>query len=366
MELPIGLENCKEEKAVFTTHRVSGLVAALALSICSACAGSPVSGTKSFSPVSGEAPVQQSRIAVSSVGAGLAPHVERLDQSSRMDVRLRGHAPARKLYVSDFGTGEIDVFQAKTYQLIGTISNGITDPNGMWVDSVGDLYAANSPNSPSQPGAYVAEYKPGNSSPLCTYSAGLADPVTVTTDRSGDVYVADWNFGSSGFVDRYTQCGQTISTQYVIDGSPGGVAVDAAGNLFVLYNSHATGAGALEEFPAGSTNPTMLKARVHYAAGLILGGKGDLLASDQGGSRGFSTLDRIAPPYNRVNHLYRGFGDAFRASLSKNGELLFVADPKDGEVHVLDYPSGKTVTTLGSANGLVEPAGVAASPDLTP
>lgn len=53
-------------------------------------------------------------------------------------------------------------------------------------------------------GPTVIEYAPRGSVPICIYSSGLSNPIYVTTDDEGNVYVSDfWLY--TGYLDKYKQ-----------------------------------------------------------------------------------------------------------------------------------------------------------------
>jgi len=70
----------------------------------------------------------------------------------------------------------------------------------------------------------------------------------------------------------------------------------------------------------------------------------------------------IAKPYTAITKTITGFTDPFHVALNEANGLMFVADPGAADVAVDKYPSGTAVKTLGSANGLSDPYGVAALP----
>lgn len=265
-------------------------------------------------------------------------------------VRTPHHRVEKDLFVSNFST-EVVVLKNKTYSEVGTISSGIGDADGVWVDNKGNLYVAN------VTGPNVLEFKPGSSTPNCTYSSGLVDPINVTTDTAGNVYIADFNkLQNPGYVDEFPQCSNTMSKQWSVSSGPEGVAVDKSGDLFVAY--FGSSGGNFEEFKGGSSTPTPLGAFVGSPAGLILDNHSNLIADDQAGN-----IDVIAPPYSSVTTLESGLSDPFHVSLNKKETLLFNANAGAGTVTVYKYPAGTLVTTLGSSNGLSGAAGVSDSPD---
>jgi serine/threonine-protein kinase len=236
--------------------------------------------------------------------------------------------------------------------MVGDITSGLSGADGVFVDKKGNVYAAN------YIGADVTEYKKGKGSPSCTYSSGVVDPVNVTTDSAGNVYVADYNNGQNpGYIDVFPQCGNTISRQYDVNYGPEGVAVDKSGDLFVAYfgtNYH----GFFEEFKSGSSSPTPLGATVGSPGGLILDKNGNLIADDQRGS-----IDVIAPPYSSATVLVNGLSGPLHCSLNQKENLLFNANDGSSTVTVYTYPSGSLVTTIGTSNGIDYAFGVGESPD---
>jgi hypothetical protein len=254
----------------------------------------------------------------------------------------------RRLFVSNLGNAVI-VLNNKAYKQVGEITTGVNDSDGVWADHLGNVYVANIL------GKNVTEYKRGSGSPTCTYSSKLHDPINVTTDDAGDVYVADFNFQRKpGYIYKYAQCSNTVATRYTIDKGPEGVAVDKSGNLFVSYYNG--GIGGFEEFIAGSIVPIVLQAVVGSPGGIVLDNNQNIIADDQTGE-----IDIIAPPYRSAVPLVTGLNLPFHDALNKTETLLFSANYGSATVTVYSYPSGTLVTTLGSSNGISVAEGVADS-----
>lgn len=288
------------------------------------------------------------RTGVDSRFAGPGAALSRLANPPR---RHRRSKVEKDLFVSD----EMNtVFELKngTYTEVGTITNGIDTSDGVWVDKKGNVYVAN------VDGKDVTEYKKGHSTPIiCTYSSGLVDPINVTTDTAGNVYVVDFNdLNNPGHIDKFAQCSNSVAKQYNVDEGPEGVAVDASGDIFVSY--FGSQGGNFEEFKAGSTTPTPLGAFVTSPGGLVLDKNGVLIADDQ-----FGNIDLIAPPYSSTTLFASGLSDPFHDSLNKAETLLFDANHGDGTVSVFSYPSGTLQTTITSANGIDGAEGVGESPN---
>jgi DNA-binding beta-propeller fold protein YncE len=320
--------------------KVASILSA-ALSLCAITAGCAPTDT-TYAPPSGIA-LRDSGIdprfdaAPPSVLSRLAPHVNA--------VRARG------LFVAD-SPGQVVELALKSYKHIAEITDGLTNVDGNWIDSKGNLYVANIDKN-------VVEYARGASSPSCTYSAGLIDPIAVTTDSAGNVFIVDYDPGGSGYVNEYPQCTDSVSKQYAIalGHGPEGVAVDSAGDIFVSY-SDSHGFGEFVEFKGGSSTPTHLRDKIIAPAGLIVDRHGNLIADDQDGR-----IDVIPPPYRNGKSIAFTLPLPFHCSLNKAENLLFNANVGAGDVTVYSYPSGQLLTTLGPQNGINSAVGVAAAPD---
>ena len=273
-----------------------------------------------------------------------------------IEARLRPAAAkaGKDLYVAD-DASSVFLFKNKSYKPDGTITNGVSDTNSVWVDRSGNVYVANLET------VNITEFAPGASTPSCTYASGLIDPVNVTTDSKGNVYVADFNFyAKTGYIDVFPQCTDSIAKQYPIKHGPEGVAVDDRGDIFVsFFNKQKR--GAFEEFVRGDSTGKLLAASVASPGGIILDKQRDIIADDQRGA-----IFRIPPPYTTVSGIVSGLFDPFRVALSKDEKTLFSANSGSGTVTIYAYPSGTLTRTLGPADGLDGADGVSQNPNDTP
>ena len=326
-------------------------MSALAVGVLAGCSGSGSSSMSSIVPSS-----HSVRQAVSRDMTGVAPkYLE--------SIRLGGaHVPAtrpgpdtggKRLAVSDFGTGAVEVLNLITYAPEYTVTTGLSGPDGDWYDQAGNLYVGN------YGGVGIQEYPAGGTSPSFTYTSGLTDPIGVTTDESGNVYAADF------LGDTVSEFAQGVNAQtYVcpVAGAPENIAVKENGKVFVGLNFTAGGAGVVE-FPAGLSscgNEVTLISSLSFIGGMQLDNNNNLVVEDQL----CPCVDIIDKPnYNTVNHqITAGFSDPFHLALNRYNTLLYVADVGNANVQVLTYPGGSPVTTLNGANGLSDPAGVATHP----
>jgi hypothetical protein len=252
-----------------------------------------------------------------------------------------------ELYVSDFGTGRVEMLRNGTYKKVGAIARGLNGPDGNFVDTHGNFYVAN------WAGRDIAEYAPGSSSPSHTYSAGMTDPVNVSVDSAGSVYEADFN---GAFVNEYAQGRNNVIASCAPGAQVSGVAVDKLGDVFVAYGAN------IAEYKSGldGCNQKALKVSLGFAGGMVFDKNDNIIVCDQLGP----TVDVIAPPYSAVTRtIGSGFTEPLNVTLDKENRLAFVADDAAKTVTVIDYASGKNVVRLGRADGLLQPSAAVDRPN---
>jgi hypothetical protein len=327
---------------------VTAAIALASAGVIAGCSGNGSTSSQSVMPTNGT----QSRV-MSHEGTGVAPkYLTMLHFGAGLPAVRPDLGHPKFLAVSDFGSGAVEVLN-RSFGLHNTITNGLNGPDGDWYDQAGNLYVAN------YNGIDVQEYPPNGSSPSFTYTAGLGDPINVTTDEAGNVYVADYNFGGTGFVNEYAQGSNSVMNTCTVGGAPEGIAVGETGAVFLSYNNGG-GTANIAEFKHGlaGCHATVLGVALNFAGGMQIDNHKNLVACDQTAG----AVDIIAPPYSSVTSSITGFFDPFHVALNKTNTLVFVADVANANVPVDNYPSGSNVTTLGAANGISDPAGVATNP----
>ena len=172
------------------------------------------------------------------------------------------------LYVSSYGGGYVDIYDLKGHVENrlpeGTITAGLSGPQGMAVDRSLNLYVANTGNDT------VTVYRPGSNRPSVTYSLGLDQPVGVAVGRDGTVYVA--NLGDT--VVEYTD-GRTTPARTLSIGAPVDCALDKENNLYVTYS------GGIEEFAPGSRTGTQLGMRLSAPRGIQIDRYDNIVVANQ-------------------------------------------------------------------------------------
>lgn len=344
---------------------VTAATAVIATALLAACSGGASQGTSTGLPSTG---VSQSKGLSDLARTGVAPKFLK-DIGHPRAAKQRGVSPdsfgMRHIWVTDFGTGAVDIVKYNTWAGQGSFTTSMNGPDGDWVDKSTmnpDLYVAN------YNGPYITEYsnaKTGNPPTLAyTYSTGMADPVDVTTDKLGNVYEADYNYTvqGGGYVNEYAHMSNTVVASCSPGGNVEGVAVDKHGNVFVAWNNFSNEAGSITEYAGGlaGCNGTVLPITFGFLGGIALDKiTGNLIVCDQTGPN-FSgaAVDVVGyPSYSSITGtLGSGYTDPFHVTIDMANDKAYVADLSLGSVQVLHYPSGTNITTLGSANGITQAA----------
>jgi hypothetical protein len=260
------------------------------------------------------------------------------------------------LYVADQGPNAIDIFSEKgtNQQPIGQITDGVSGPDGIFVDHKRNLYVCNFGNDT------VTVYPPGATSPSETLT-GSSSPIDVVVDKSGNVFVSNFNGSSNGKVLEYLK-GQTTPSKTIVQFGAGsfseGLGFDKQGDLYVAFNS--AGGGVLEFTPSNPSG-TNLGIRVGYVGGMTIDKAGDILLVDQN----LPGVDVFAPGQTTPSHQYKPSALVFDLALDKKNKNLYVSDAfQPPSVNELSYPAGTVVDTI---TGTLQSAfGVATSPEGSP
>ncbi|HVR45861.1 MAG TPA: hypothetical protein VMT95_04410 [Candidatus Binatia bacterium] len=240
----------------------------------------------------------------------------------------------KDLFVGEFVSSAkslIQIYQNGTFKKLGQIKQGISSPDGLWVDSHG-LYVANNL------ARSITQYSYLTSMPF-TYKAGMSSPIAVTTDRLGDIFEADY----TGYINEYYQQANFVVKKCSVVAAPTGVATGTTGEVvFAAYYSG--NVGHIVEF-------TDFDACKHKVLGVRLGQTGamavdkhDDIILTQPYNR---AVDIIKPPYNTVSgHLGSHWGFPSDVKINAANTRAWVLDSDTGDVVEVDYPSGKVVGTL--------------------
>jgi len=247
------------------------------------------------------------------------------------------------VFVSDSSAGIVKIFGAEGEPAVGLASTEISgfnfcgEPSGVAVD--------NAAGSPSKGVLYVADIcnnavKKLTLNPATeeyelvgelSASPSLSEPLDVTVDTHGNVFVADW--GSSSIVEFSSTGTETgrIDTSSLFH--PSSVAVDSLGDLFVqgygidtsVYKWQANGSGQIE----ASTVPTLIVAAPN--SGVAVDPSTDQLYT----AREDHVEQYDALSGSKVTEFGSGFlGSSERLAADATTDEVLVADKGDGHVEI--------------------------------
>ncbi len=133
---------------------------------------------------------------------------------------------AGNIYIADFGSNSLKKWTAATQQ-ISTLASGFNEPSGLAIDAAGNIYIADRANS-------VVKKWAASTSQVSILISGLNSPSGVAIDSAGNVYVGDQGNGSGGYVEEWNAATQQVSTvlsssQLGYDVTPNRIALDTAG-----------------------------------------------------------------------------------------------------------------------------------------
>jgi DNA-binding beta-propeller fold protein YncE len=296
---------------------------------CAGCSGGAVPGGQTLGPASPGA--------VQSVRHGwISPAAKKL----------------KLLYVSDYTQNLILIYQqgATGNGPIGEILDGVSQPQGIAVDSSGTLYVANEGNNT------IAEYPAGSTSPSMTLSTDITSPLDVTVDSKGVIYVIE---GSSDLVVEFKPGSDTPDAVVsIVHPSEGTNAKND--DLFVTHNQSSV--GRVDQCKPLKTKCKDLGIGVEFAQGIALDLKGNLLVGDYFGG----VIDIYAPGTNTpFRTIPTPEEEPGKLAFDSNDATLYMADPANFTVRLIDYASGDQITsfTFGSGDEL---EGVALFPGQKP
>ena len=198
------------------------------------------------------------------------------------------------VYIAD--TGNSQILELTGNNTNPVTSGGFTSPEGMALDGSGNLYVAD-PNYYGGAAGYggeVVEVTPGCTISGClvgvynNYSNYNETPTGVAVDVMGDLFIADPNYYGYGFsgpcnsgaVVELLANGYTQNVVYSSEcGAPTGVAVDAAGDVFVADPV----SSSVYELPASNmNNPIPIGASWSQPESVAVDAAGDVYVTDIG------------------------------------------------------------------------------------
>jgi hypothetical protein len=260
------------------------------------------------------------------------------------------------LYVSDLEANSVTLYPANVASPapLATITSGVYEPEGIFVNDKGTLYVTNSSYS-HPPSASVTVYPPGATQPSLTIPTPTYRPMSVVADSKGNVYVGG-NVNGTVVINEYAAGGTTaINTVFptALTGDPfmGGLAVDRHDHLYAAFFVYDHPPAHVVEFAPGLTKEHDLKLQgldtTDLNAGLGRDAKGNLYVG--GALYGINVYHRGSKKPART--ISGGFSAFF--TVARNGAVY---DP--AAYYVFEFLPGSNYPDV-TFKGVQYPAGAA-------
>ncbi len=247
-------------------------------------------------------------------------------------------------YWGNFDSNTINIYSSKgvNTQPVGQITTGLNEPERLFVDKQGSVYATDLGNNT------VTAYKNGSTSPFLTISDGVNSPTGLTVDAAGTVYVA--NVGNNT-ITEYPK-GKTSPSVTIAEGAEY-LATDSKDNLYA-----STGLN-VDKFAKGSTTGTPLNLTIGGAGALEVDKKGTIIIIDSS----TDNMDYFPAGKTAPSKQVPVGGFPFSISLSSNEKQIYISNLIGSafQIQTLAYPKGTKVKTKNNTNGGDWP--IAVSPD---
>jgi hypothetical protein len=313
-------------------------VAALFLSACTQLTG----------PVAGASPAALSQLTAGgrAIGPnGITPH----SLANRHGWMAPSKSAAR-LYVSDEGDNVVDVFSVPGYSLVGQISDGVDQPEGLATDKNGYLYVSN------LAGFTVTRYAPNSTTPSLTLTEPDGpDGVAVTTN--GYVLAGDVDGGVDVYSPGATSPSRRLTNSAISD-EVLGVGADTHGDAYAAGNVSASGYHpAIVEFQKlKGAGANLDLSDLSAPTGVLIDKNSNVVVSDYGGDEVLIYPAGSTSPSSTIS-----VKTPDRSAVDKAENLIYVPQGIYDDVDVPDYPSGTRVTTV-PVGGFTTGAALAPAP----
>jgi hypothetical protein len=257
------------------------------------------------------------------------------------------------LYVADAQASDIMIYPQGQInaQPIGQITDGISHPFGITLDSHGTLYVANAGN------ATVTEYPGGSTTPNVTLSDGISDPIAVAVDSVGRVYVSE---SAAGTILEFAPNSLHPSRKTTKLSYPDGMITDANDALYATYSNSPPPSGVATCAPE-LRDCKKLSLTTSLAADVKIDLQGDIAVADDDANK----IDIFSPEGSELlRTIDAGYSAPQEIALDRKDRILYLADFSYGSADLYNYKTGKEIGSVTA--GLQSATGVALYPAQQP
>jgi hypothetical protein len=281
-----------------------------------------------------------------------------------------GPPPNPLLYVSDYSGNFVNIYSANgsAQTPIGQIT-GFNEPQGLWVDINQNLWVVNTNTE------QIIGFHRGAASPFKTFNDTSGNfPVGVCGNNNKNLmYVVDIvgpppYYDPANTIEVYNKAGSASPIETLTDSNASALyqcAVDSKGNLFVTLTNIDSNLGEVDEFPKGSTAPTVIANNLVYALGITVD-KYNALAVDDTYAYGYPYTEGEVyiydPPYtNGPAYQFEVPSGIDQTALNKQQTQLWGSNAFALDAQQYSYPLG-VLQNSTSTQDFEDPSGVALSP----
>ena len=175
------------------------------------------------------------------------------------------------VYIADTGGNTLMEWNISTNSVSVLISSGLNAPTGVAVDSYGNVYIADTKNNA------IKEWIAATGAVIPLVDSGLKAPLGIAVDNQGNVYFSD---SAHNAIKEWVASSATVTT-LVSSGldSPDGVAVDAEGNVFFADRDN----NAIKEWSATNNAVTALVLQgLNGPSGVAVDGEDNVYIAETG------------------------------------------------------------------------------------
>jgi streptogramin lyase len=270
------------------------------------------------------------------VARNVAPPTTAMSKTARHGWMPPNAKSMKLLYVSDYTESLILAYQQgrESSGPIGEIVDGISTPQGIAVDSSGTLYVANQGNDT------ITEYPAGASEPTVTLSSGIDEPLDVAVGEDSVLYVTE---GSADKIVEFAE-GATSPSESITITHPSDGVTSKNSDLYATNNLHFSSAGGeVVRCKPLERRCESTGISVGYAQGITIDSQGNLLVGDYY----HEEIDVFPPgstsPSRQIALTYQEPG---KLALNKNDSVLYMCDPADFAVDLINYSTGAITSTF--------------------
>jgi hypothetical protein len=276
--------------------------------------------------------------------------------------------PNPLLYVSDAYGNFVNIYSANGsgQSPVGQIA-GFDEPQGLWVDINQNLWVVNTSTY------QIMGFHRGSGVPFKTLNdtSGQSPAGVCGNDNKNLLYSLDISGPGSGYIGNtisvFKKNGSSDPMQTFVDPNASSLnlcAVDSMGNLFVtLTNVNYPYGGEVDEFPKGSTTPTVIANNFVYPIGITID-KYNAISVDDTFANGYSggTIYIYDPPYsNGPAYSFPVPEGILQTALNKQLTQIWGASSVTLDAEQFSYPHG-LYQNATSTQDFEYPDGIALSP----